>query len=193
MVNVYAKGGDRHSPNNTCTEVKLYLNDDLVGTSTVGYSTQFTASMEVVYKPGVLKAVCVAGGDELASTQYQTAGAVSRLKLVADRLSIRHSRDDLSYVTVTAVDAHGFLVPDASLDLRFSLGSASAGEIAAVGNGDPQDLESHQGTKRHTWRGKALVILRPTGTESGSIALTVSCDGLPSAAIDVTTTKRSAN
>ena len=110
MVNVYAKGGPKHSPNNTCTAVKLYLNDNLVGTSAVGYSTEFTASMEVVYKPGVLKAVCMAGEQELASTQYQTAGSVSRLELVADRSLIQHSRDDLSFVTVHAVDAHGILV-----------------------------------------------------------------------------------
>lgn len=186
-VNVYAKGGRKHSPNSTCTEVKLYVNGNQVGSSPIAYSSQFTASMDVGYKPGIIKAVCVADGHELASTQYQTAGAVSRLELVADRSSIEHSRDDLAFVTVNALDANGILVPDASLDLKFSLDSASVGEIAAVGNGDPRDLESHQGSRRKTWRGKALVILRPTGTTSGRIVLTASCKGLPSSTIVVKT------
>ena len=121
MVNVYAKAckGGRQALTKQHVHESQALLDDLVDISTVRYSTQFTASMKVpvVYKPGVLKAICVAGGDELASTQYQTARALSRLKLVADRLSIQHSRDDLSYVTMIAVDARGVLVPDALFEI----------------------------------------------------------------------------
>jgi hypothetical protein len=55
--------------------------------------------------------------------------------------------------------------------------------------GGHQDIDSVQGTKRLTWRGKSIAILRPEGTNSGSITLTASAQGLPDATLVVTTTK----
>jgi hypothetical protein len=41
--------------------------------------------------------------------------------------------------------------------------------------------------ERITWRGKAIAILRPTGSTSGTITLTASAKGLPDATVTVTT------
>jgi beta-galactosidase len=128
----------------------------------------------------------------IGETSYQTAGKVAQILLLPDRQKIHHSRDDLSFVSVLAVDSQGVLVPDAVVQLSLSLSSASVGEIAAVGNGDPLDITSTQSqgggeAARATWRGKALVVLRPTGTTAGKITLTASAWGLPTATVVVVT------
>jgi beta-galactosidase len=86
------------------------------------------------------------------------------------------------------VDAHGVLIPDAAVPLSFTLAKGAAGEISAVGNGDPQDTSSCQADTRTTWRGKALVILRPLSTGSaGEIRLTASAKGIAAATVTVQT------
>ena len=128
----------------------------------------------------------------MGETSYTTAGKVAKLVLTPDRATITNSRDDLSYVTVEAQDSNGVLVPDAAVPLRFSLGDGSVGEIAAVGNGDPQDIDSTQpdGTQalRTTWRGKAIAVLRPSlGAKGGKMTISVSAKGLDAVSATITT------
>jgi beta-galactosidase len=193
-VNVYAKAGAIHTPDAACTEVGLSIKTTSgkvvdLGKKPVGHATQFTATYtDVDYAAGTITATCTAGTSDAAvgaSTSYTTAGTVAKLLLVADRTTIMHSRDDLAYVDVIALDAHGTIVPDAAVSVSFKLDGV--GEIAALGNGDPQDIDSVQGTERLTWRGKSIAILRPKGTKSGSITLTASAQGLPDATVVVMT------
>lgn len=60
---------------------------------------------------------------------------------------------DLSFVTVEAVDEQGRLQPHADQEVEFSLGGP--GVIAAVGNGDAQDPASYQGNRRKLNQGRA--------------------------------------
>ena len=94
--------------------VELFLNGTSLGTQPTSRATKFTASFTVPYAPGVLRAVGYAGDRELGSTELRTPGVAARLRLTADRPSIRASRNDLSYVTVEVVDADGVRVPTAS-------------------------------------------------------------------------------
>jgi len=188
-VNVYAKGGGMHSgAGAACTHVTLTA-PGFSATEEVGYATEYTATFHVKYVPGKLAATCHdANGKALGSTSHRTVGAPASLKLLVDRSEISQSRDDLAFVTVEVLDAEGSLVPDAALRVVFSLATDSVGEIAAVGNGDPQDLDSTlQANDRLTWRGKAIVILRPAGDKSGAITLTAKAPGLPVATVTVKT------
>jgi len=186
-VNVYAKGGPKHSPESACTAVSLTTND---GTTKmpVSYSSQFTSTFHITYKPGTITATCHDNdGKALGAVSYSTADAPVQVALKVDRSEILHSRDDLAFVTVEIHDVHGTLVPDAAMRVSFKLAAGSAGEIVAVGNGNPQDLDSFEADSRMSWRGKALVILRPSGTMPGTITLHASAPGLPQATVAVKT------
>ena len=175
-----------------CDSVLLFINGKQQGGPAQStYDSQFTATFSnIAYEPGNLTAVGLRNGSACATQTLLTAGSVASLQLSVDRATIRQSRDDLAYVTVTALDAKGVAVPDAANLVNFTL-SGNVGddclELAAVGSGDPRDVSALQGVRsRKLWRGNALAILRPAvGGSAGATTLTVSAAGLPSATINV--------
>jgi beta-galactosidase len=143
------------------------------------------ATFEVPYAPGDLKAIGIGSDGEEETRVLTTASAPVSLRLLPDRQLIHPSRNDLSYVTVEAIDAAGRLVPTASTRVQFSV--EGLGEIAAVGNGDPTDTDSFQSPNRRLFHGRALVILRPTAAAkpNDTISLKASAPGLESASVNV--------
>ena len=108
-----------------------------------------------------------------------------RLVLTTDRRQIHATRDDLSYVMVSLVDADGRSVPDASLPVRFSV--SGAGELAAVGNGNPKDATSFRQPHRRLFHGVCVAVLRPSG-KAGEITLRAEAPGLEPASVAVKAT-----
>jgi beta-galactosidase len=139
---------------------------------------------EVPYQPGELRAVGLKGGRIVSTKTLRSAGPAARIRLVADRETLRADRNDLSYVAVEITDAEGNLLPDAALPVRFSV--SGEGELAAVGSGSPNKPESFRGPLRTTWHGRALAILRPKGG-AGNIKLRVEADGLTTGEILIQT------
>lgn len=58
------------------------------------------------------------------------------------------------------------------------------GELVGVDNGDPTDTTLYKGTSRKAFNGKALAIVRSTGS-AGNITISVSASGLSSTPIVV--------
>lgn len=161
--------------------IRLYLNDKLVGEKSIAGNT-ITATFDVPYQPGLLKAVGVRGGKETHSVSLKTTGAPAKLLLRADRINI-NSHDDLSYVMVEVLDSDGRIVPNASIPVKFSI--TGEGIIAGVGNGDPTDVSSFQKPAKKTWRGQGLVIVRGLG-KTGTLTLKASANELSSNEVVIT-------
>jgi beta-galactosidase len=104
------------------------------------------------------------------------------LALKADRAQIHKSRNDLSYVSVEVHDEAGNVVPDAAVPVTFRL--KGAGELAGVGNANPKDMASFRQSRRTTFRGRCLAVVRPTGA-AGDITLRVEAEGLAPATISI--------
>ena len=136
------------------------------------------ATFTVPYAQGELTAVASRDGREICRTTLTTVGAPAALRLVSDVPHLTTSRDDLAHVRVEVVDRHGRLVPDATVPVTFRV--AGAGQLAAVGNGNPHNVDSFRQPHRHTWHGRALAILRPA-KGPGRVTLTASTPGLRSA------------
>lgn len=158
-------------------KVRLLLNDKSIGEQNVSDSTRLTATFDIHYEPGVLKAIALKDGMPVDSVILQTAGKPVQIKLSADRRVINANANDLSYVTAEVVDAKGNVVPDAIIPLTFSI--EGAGKIIATANASPSDMESFQQPKHKTFRGKCLIIVRPN-RKAGTIRLKASGEGLKS-------------
>jgi beta-galactosidase len=165
-------------------EVRLELNGKVIGTKPVSAKTKLTASFEVPYEVGELKAIALKDGKEMGTKILKTTGNPAKIRLTADRSELKASRNDLSYVTVEVVDEAGALIPNAYLPIRFKV--EGTGELAAVENGDPADMKSFRSPQVTSFNGRCLVILRPTGT-SGEIKLKAEAAGLAEAEITVMT------
>lgn len=172
-VNVYSR-----SP-----QVRLYLNDSLVGTKTT--SATFWAGFTVPYEPGTLRAVEYDGEKEGDSFILKTTGTPVALRLVSDRGSATADGKDLVYVTAELVDAEGQVVYDSQRTVRFSI--EGEGSILACGNACPNDMESFRNSSPRLYNGRAQAIVKTTRTAAG-FTLRVSADGLPAQALTVRTT-----
>lgn len=163
--------------------VRLLLNGKIISQQNVSEATKLTATFNITYQPGVLKAVALQNGLPVDSVTLQTAGKPSKIRLTADRSHIKANRNDLSYVTVEVMDKNGHLVPDAIVPLQFS--AVGAGKIIATGNANPSDMESFQQPQHKTFRGKCLVIVQPNG-KAGKIQLKAEGKGLESGEVTIT-------
>ena len=106
----------------------------------------------------------------------RTTGPAARLLLKADHPTVKADGQDLSFVTVTVADNNGLLVPRSHNRIRFAL--TGPGEIVAVDNGDPTNLESFQAKERNAFNGLCLVIVRTKAGQRGGIRLKAQADGL---------------
>jgi beta-galactosidase len=155
--------------------VTLWLNGTEIATRAVTAADWAVATLTVPYRAGELTAVASRNGREIGRQTLRTVGAPAALRLSSDAHDLTTGRDDLAYVLVEVVDRHGQVVPDAALQVTFEI--RGAGALAAVGNGNPHNVDSFTQPRRHTWHGKALAILRPA-KKPGSVTLTATAHGL---------------
>lgn len=163
-------------------QVRLELNGKAIGTQPVSAETKLTATFTVPYEAGELKAIGMQDGKDVETKILKTTGEAAKIRLTADRTEIRADRNDLAYVTVEVTDEAGQLVPDAALPVNFTIGGDCT--LAGVENGNPTDMKSFQTPKVTSFKGKCLVVLRPTG-KSGKIKLTAESVGLEKAEIEI--------
>ena len=183
--------------------VELFLNGESLGRKTRGaepmtlpvgssvndsgtFASKYRLLWEVPYRPGTLRAVAYTGGRQVAATEVRTAGVPARVVLQADRERIAADGRDLSFVTVRIEDADGNLSPLADNLVRFSV--KGPGTIAGVDNGNPATFEPFQADQRTTFNGLALLIVRSSRGEPGTISIEASAEGLASGTAVVGTT-----
>jgi beta-galactosidase len=163
-------------------KVQLFLNDKLIGEKPTGRDQEFKATFSVPYASGTLKAVGLHGDHPVAQSILATAVSATTLRLTADRTMIDADGQDLSFITVEAVNAQGRVQPTADQEIRFAV--SGPGVIAAVGNGDGEDPASYQGDRRKLYQGRALVVVR-TSRHAGSIKLTATTSGLKESTVTI--------
>ncbi len=162
--------------------VQLFLNGKLIGEQPTGRKQQFKALFTVPYSPGTLKTVGISGEHPIAENTLTTAGKSERLRLTADRMTLNADGQDLSFIAIDALDSEARLQPNADEEVQLVI--SGPGVIAAVGNGDGQDVASYQADRCKLFHGRALVIVR-TSQQTGLIHLTATAPGLSKAAVAI--------
>ena len=162
--------------------VRLFLDDKLIDEKPTTRAQKFQANFSVPYAPGMLRVIAFQDGNPIAGTALRTVGEPVRVRLKADRTSLRADGQDLAFIMVEALDARGQLHPNADHQVSFALKGPAV--IAAVGNADLTSEEPYRGSQRKLFHGKALVVVRTSRT-AGTLALTASAPGLKGDAIQL--------
>jgi beta-galactosidase len=155
-------------------EVALHLDGTEVARGPVGGARPMLATLETVYRPGELVAVALRDGAEVGRTSLVSASGPTRLTASADRLDLRDDDADLAYVAIELRDPAGVLVTGA--DVPVTVAVTGAGVLAGLGSGAPRTTERFDATRRTTFDGRALAVVRPTGP--GPVEVTVTAEGL---------------
>nr|WP_294932559.1 glycoside hydrolase family 2 TIM barrel-domain containing protein [uncultured Flavobacterium sp.] len=156
-------------------KVRLYLNGKNIGEKETTKAQEFKATFSIPYASGELKAVGLDNGKEAKSVFLKTASQASKIKLTADRKTIKADGQDLVYVSIEIMDDKGVLNPNAANELTFKV--SGAGTIAGVDNANLKDADLYVANTRKAWHGRALVIIK-SNNESGAINLEVTSPGL---------------
>jgi len=159
-------------------EVELLLDGRSLGTAK---TDRFRAEFQVTYQPGVLTAVAGTGGEETGRFSLRSAAGPVVLSAVADRDSIGADGADLAFVAITLQDAGGsvFLGQDREVTVVVH----GPGVLAGFGSAQPATEESYLDDVHTTFDGRALAVVRPTGT--GRITVTATAEGCTPVTVDV--------
>ena len=155
-------------------EVKLYLDDQLIGTKQVSRETEFKAVFSVPYKAGTLRAEAVG-----KNVTLKTAGEPARLRLIPDRTVMAADGQSLTFVTIEVVDKDGIPVPEAVIFCEAVV--KGAGTLLAFASADLKDTEPYTSPRVKTWKGRALLVIRST-QKGGSVNVTIK-SSLPTASL----------
>ena len=165
-----------------CEEVELFLDDQSLGSKPCSREQKYKAEFEVVYAPGMLRAVGFIASKPVVETSLATIGKPAQIRLTPDRKEIQADGFDLCYLTVEVLDAEGRLHPTAENNIFFT--TNGPGKILAVGNSNPTSEELYVGNQRKVHRGRALVVIKSTD-QWGEILVTAQADGLQGANITI--------
>ena len=126
---------------------------------------------DVKYEPGEIRVVAYDDkGQQIGEAVQRTAGKAVRLVAEAENDVVKANGEDLIFVTVSASDKNGILVPTCNNDLIFSVSGEASFE--ATCNGDATSLQSFKQPEMKLFNGQLVVILRTTN-KAGKLTLTV--------------------
>jgi beta-galactosidase len=163
-------------------EVELVINGKAAGRKPAGAATKNKASFDVTYLPGTIEAVGYRDGKETGRHKLVTASAPAALRLTADQEVIRADTGSIAYVEMVVLDKDGVLVRHAEPEV--SVAVSGAGELIALGSGNPLSEERYVGSHRKAFQGHLLAVVRSSG-QPGEITLTARAEGIPSAQVKI--------
>ena len=159
-------------------EVELFINGQSQGRRPAGAPVKNKARFDVTYQPGTIEAVSYTNGRETGRHMLVTASDPALLCLTADQDTIKADTGSIAYVDIAVQDQAGVLA--SHVEPEITLEVSGAGELIAVGSGNPISEEMYVGNHRKAYQGHLLAVVRSNG-QPGEIVLSARADGLPEA------------
>jgi beta-galactosidase len=131
---------------------------------------RFRAELATTYTPGELVAVAYREGAELGRTALSSATDDVQLRATIDR----EHPTDVAFVTIELVDDLGRT--STATDVIVEVTVEGPAVLQGLGSAAPVSDESFLDARCSTYRGRALAVVRPTGT--GPVTVAVTTDGL---------------
>lgn len=180
-----------------CDEVKLYLNDRLVGTQ--GYTcprygfknrwgddrkvhpttNDLHLQWTVPYEPGTLRAEGYRDGEKVAETIIETTGAPTRL--VAEPDSTTLQKAGIAQIELSTRDAAGRYVPDATPTISCKVEGPA--HLVGMDAGNLRDLTVWSAPQRDMFAGLLLAVIQADGP--GQVKVTFSAEGMPDEVVEI--------
>lgn len=126
----------------------------------------------VKYEPGELKVVVYdANGKEIGTETLHTAGKAVSLKatgdLGADIKPLKADGNSMTFITVTALDKDGNIVPDA--DNQITVSVSGAANFKGICNGDATSLEVFTKPTMKLFHGQLVIGIQSNGKKGDAI------------------------
>ncbi|MET0372372.1 MAG: DUF4982 domain-containing protein, partial [Sphingobium sp.] len=161
---------------------ELLLNGTSIATKTLTDADKGFAEFTVPYAPGTLEGVAWRGGETIGRQKIETIGAPARLRLTPEHPGGRKDRHALAYVGLELLDTNGRVVPEGELPIELAISGPA--QLIGFGSANPLAVGSFTATAAKTFRGRALMILRSTGTP-GTVRIEARSAGLTGAATTI--------
>ena len=136
----------------------------------------------IPYEKGILKAVAVKNGEEIAVDTLETAGIPYGLRLSTDRAQLHADGMDVAYIRAEVVDAEGHICFDASHEITVSV--CGEGRLLGIGSGNPKTDENFGTGVRKPFEGSVTAAIR-SSDKKGEITATFVTNGVRSAQITI--------
>ncbi|MFN8255495.1 MAG: glycoside hydrolase family 2 TIM barrel-domain containing protein [Bacteroidales bacterium] len=172
-VNVYSRS----------EKVRLELNGKLIGEKSITEKDKLTATFEVPYEAGELKASAIENGKVVAEKSFKTAGMPAKIKLIAEKQSIKAGKGNIAYFRVEILDKDGNSVPLAKVPVKFTINGEAT--LLAAGTACPNCMESFTDNEFTTFDGFGQIIIRSNG-KVGSVKLEAISEGLEKGNCEIT-------
>ena len=102
-------------------EIQVLLNGAEIAVKRLTPADKMTTTFDVPYQPGTLTAIARRFGNEIARKEFTSVDVPYTLRLTPDARTHRKGRDSLAFVLVEVVDQHNRLVPDAVVQVSFTI------------------------------------------------------------------------
>jgi len=155
--------------------VDLLVNGTSLGTKALTPKDKGIAEFAVPYAPGMLEGVAYRGGKQIGRQRLETVGAAARLRLTPEPGAARADRHGLSYIGIELLDAKGRVIPEGEVAVELAVSGPA--RLIGFGSANPFAVGSFQSSAAKTFRGRALAILRATGS-AGTVRIEARAAGL---------------
>ena len=158
-------------------KIEWYINGRLVGSSA---PAEGIASLDTIYEKGSICAVAYKNGERISEYTLYTAGELRQINMYAESESIAADGRDLCFIPISLTDREGRLIVDGDREIACSV---SGGELLALFSGDPMTTDDATSNKCHTFKGRALAVVR--AKNAGVVNVTVYSEGLAGCSVTV--------
>ncbi len=160
--------------------VELFVNGKSLGRQKIdhAFGKTLTGNYKVPYTKGEITAVSYdENGEEIArESRHSFSEAVSlKLNVYRPERELIAGCGDMAFIEVSAFDAEGFPVENASNLVKVSV--IGAGFITGLDNGDSTDTDEYKGYEKRLFAGRMLICVA-VGDETGEIRVKVLSEGL---------------
>ena len=137
-------------------EVELYLNERSLGRTPAGKEHHYTATYEVPYEPGNLKAVAYREGKVIGLYELVTAQTVKKL----DVRRVTENERDVAYLKVWLEDEHGIWNPQKKEARLLHAEVTGNGVLEGFGTANPSSEEEYFADTVTSFDGSVLAVVR---------------------------------
>ncbi len=165
-----------------CEEVELFLNNQSLGKKKMADFPTRLITWKIPFKEGVLKALGLTNGAELASFELKTAGPAVKLMVNADVLTLQADKEDISHIEVMITDESG--IPDFLAEREITCEVTGPVRLIGMEDSNPRNTENYKDNKQNTYHGKVLLFIQSLD-KPGKATVKVTSPGLKPALVEL--------